>query len=239
MKKLALILVAVLTMSMFTACGSKEAATEAPAETPAAVEETAEAEVATGKYTVYNVTGETVNELYLYETGADKGENLAADGLKDTKKVELTYVGTAETTLTLEYTTESGYNAKFETLHIEEAPIALQVVDAETGATPISFSVPEGTGKYQITNTTGETVTELYVYPVDGEKGENLAGEGMEDGAAVPVEYTGAIDSVLVVEFTTETDGTKAFETLHIEEANINLLAADAMTGATPIEFTF
>ena len=140
MKKLALILVAVLTMSMFTACGSKEAATEAPAETPAAVEETAEAEVATGKYTVYNVTGETVNELYLYETGADKGENLAADGLKDTKKVELTYDGTAETTLTLEYTTESGYNAKFETLHIEEANINLLAADAMTGATPIEFT---------------------------------------------------------------------------------------------------
>lgn len=239
MKKLSLILVAVLTMSMFTACGNKETAAEAPAKVEETTETNAEAEAATGKYTVYNVTGELVNELYLYETGADKGENLAADGLKDTKKMELTYDGTTETVLTLEYTTESGYNAKFETLHIEEAPIALQVVDAASGATPISFGVPEGTGKYQITNTTGTTVTELYVYPVDGEKGENLAGEGMEDGAAVPVEYTGAIDSVLVVEFTTEEDGTKAFETLHIEEANINLLAADAMTGATPIEFTF
>ena len=41
------------------------------------------------------------------------------------------------------------------------------------------------------------------------------------------------------MEFTTKEDGTKTFETLHIENVTINLLAADGMSGATPIQFGF
>lgn len=158
MKKFVLILAAVLTMSMFTACGNKDTAKEEIGTEEVAVEETKEEikeetvdtndeavvdttdEVTTGVYTIHNTTGELVSELYVYETGAEeKGENLAGEGLNDTEKVEATYEGTTDTVLTLEFTTESGFQGKFETLYIEEVNINLLAADAMTGATPIQF----------------------------------------------------------------------------------------------------
>lgn len=237
-KKAALLLAALLLVTMLAACGK----TETPATEAATVETTTEttaAATATGTYTLYNVTGEKLTELYLYETGADKGENRVPDGMKNNKKLVLTYEAAADAALTLEYVTESGASAKFETLRIEEVPIAMQIVDASSSATPISFSVPQDTGNYKLVNTTGTTVTELYVYLNGGEKGENLAGDGMEDGADLEFSITADVDASLTVEFTTEEGGTKTFETLHIENVTINLLAADAMSGATPIQFGF
>ena len=156
MKKFVLILAAVLTMSMFTACGNKDTAKEEIGTEEVAVEETKEEikeetvdtndeavvdttdEVTTGVYTIHNTTGELVSELYVYETGAEeKGENLAGEGLNDTEKVEATYEGTTDTVLTLEFTTESGFQGTFETLYIEEVNINLLAADAMTGATPI------------------------------------------------------------------------------------------------------
>ena len=161
MKKFVLILAAVLTMSMFTACGNKDTAKEEIGTEEVAVEETKEEtvdtneetvdtndeavvnttdEVTTGVYTIRNTTGELVSELYVYETGAEeKGENLAGEGLNDTEKVEATYEGTTDTVLTLEFTTESGFHGTFETLYIEEVNINLLAADAMTGATPIQF----------------------------------------------------------------------------------------------------
>ncbi|MGN0353604.1 MAG: hypothetical protein ACI4EI_00845 [Muricoprocola sp.] len=221
---------------------------------------------ATGVYSLYNVTGENLKEIYLYEAGNEKGENLIPDGLGTNKKQVVTYEGAADATLVLEFTTDSDVTSSFETLHIEEVPIALLNADAVSGATPISFEIPEETGKYTFVNTTGEDVTELYVYPAEPEeaaeeeteaqedeteaetevqtetedvRGENLAKDGLKDGESVEFSYTGAVDTELIVEFTTEKDGTKYFKTLHIEEAKINLLAEDDMTGATPIAFTF
>ena len=137
MKKFVLILAAVLTMSMFTACGNKDTAKEEIGTEEVAVEETKEEikeetvdtndeavvdttdEVTTGVYTIHNTTGELVSELYVYETGAEeKGENLAGEGMNDTEKVEATYEGTTDTVLTLEFTTESGFQGTFETLYI-------------------------------------------------------------------------------------------------------------------------
>lgn len=229
-KKASALLLTLLLVSVMAGCGK----TAAPAPTT-----TAAAETATGTYTLYNVTGEKLTELYLYETGSDKGENRIPDGMKNNKKLVLTYDAAADAALSLEYVTESGVSAKFETLRIEEVPIAMQSVDATSGATPIRFGVPEDTGSYKLVNTTGTTVSELYVYLNGGEKGENLAGSGMEDGASVDFTITAPVDASLTVEFTTEADGTKTFETLHIENVTVNLLAADAMSGATPIQFGF
>ena len=229
-KKGSALLLTLLLVSAMAGCGK----TAAPAPTT-----TAAAETATGTYTLYNVTGEKLTELYLYETGSDKGENRIPDGMKNNKKLVLTYDAAADAALTLEYVTESGVSAKFETLRIEEVPIAMEAVDAASGATPIRFGVPEDTGSYKLVNTTGTTVSELYVYLNGGEKGENLAGSGMEDGASVDFTITAPVDASLTVEFTTEADGTKTFETLHIENVTVNLLAADAMSGATPIQFAF
>ena len=229
-KKASALLLTLLLVSVMAGCGK----TAAPAPTT-----TAAAETATGTYTLYNVTGEKLTELYLYETGSDKGENRIPDGMKNNKQLVLTYDAAADAALTLEYVTESGVSAKFETLRIEEVPIAMEAVDAASGATPIRFGVPEDTGNYKLVNTTGTTVSELYVYLNGGEKGENLAGSGMEDGASVDFTITAPVDASLTVEFTTEADGTKTFETLHIENVTVNLLAADAMSGATPIQFAF
>ena len=227
-KKASALLLTLLLVSVMAGCGK----TAAPAPTT-----TAAAETATGTYTLYNVTGEKLTELYLYETGSDKGENRIPDGMKNNKKLVLTYDAAADAALSLEYVTESGVSAKFETLRIEEVPIAMEAVDAASGATPIRFGVPEDTGSYKLVNTTGTTVSELYVYLNGGEKGENLAGSGMEDGASVDFTITAPVDASLTLEFTTEADGTKTFETLHIENVTVNLLAADAMSGATPIQF--
>ena len=227
-KKASALLLTLLLVSVMAGCGK----TAAPAPTT-----TAAAETATGTYTLYNVTGEKLTELYLYETGSDKGENRIPDGMKNNKKLVLTYDAAADAALSLEYVTESGVSAKFETLRIEEVPIAMEAVDAASGATPIRFGVPEDTGSYKLVNTTGTTGSELYVYLNGGEKGENLAGSGMEDGASVDFTITAPVDASLTVEFTTEADGTKTFETLHIENVTVNLLAADAMSGATPIQF--
>ena len=97
--------------------------------------------------------------------------------------------------------------------------------------------------EYTVYNTTGENVTELYLYVAGSEdKGalkmltRNIASEygeyniqcnGMGPGYA---EY--------VLEFTTEGGDTQSFDTLSYEVAPISLLSVDAAAGATPISFT-
>ncbi len=193
---------------------------------------------ATGVYTVWNGTGENVTDLYVYEVGSeDKGTNYADGGMEDAAKTKIEIVAVEDAVLVLEFTTESGYEGKFETLHIEEAPITLLSEDTMTGATQISFTAPQATGVYDLYNGTGEDVTELYVYEIAGEdKGENLAKDGMKE--PVHFEITTAANAVLMVEFKTASGFEGKFETLHIEEAPITLLSEDTMTGATNISFT-
>ena len=169
MKKMLLVLSTALLCVSAVGCGSKNetaqttvaettvaettvaetTAAETTTEAESKAEETTtaestEAEDAVGKYTVYNQTGEKVTDLYVYEVGSeDKGENLAGDGLAADATLDVTYEAKSDATLVLEFKTESGYEASFETLHIEEAPISLLSVDAMTGATPISFAAPQ------------------------------------------------------------------------------------------------
>lgn len=94
--------------------------------------------------------------------------------------------------------------------------------------------------EYTVTNSTGSTVTELYLYEAGAEdKGENLVGEdGLADGAEIVLTRLpedGQDDVVL--EFVTEDGTAQTFETLHYEVAPIYLLSADAAAGATPISF--
>ncbi len=103
---------------------------------------------ATAAYTIYNQTGEKVTDLYLYETGAaEKGENLAGEGLAADESYDLTFdlpLSESKTKVyTIEFTTESGYTGTFDTLHFEQAPISLISADAMTGATMIKFAKPE------------------------------------------------------------------------------------------------
>ena len=106
------------------------------------------AKASTGTYTFYNKTGETVTELYLVNnlTG-ENGVNYAVNGFAADAKWVITRTVSAEEieagySMTVLFKTESGYENKFETLHIETAPITLLAPDAMTGATPIAFQAP-------------------------------------------------------------------------------------------------
>ena len=107
------------------------------------------AKAATGTYTFYNKTGETVTELYLVDnlTG-DKGVNYAVNGFAADACWVITRTVSAEEkeagySMSIQFKTESGYEGHFDTLHIEVAPITLLSADAMTGATMISFFAPK------------------------------------------------------------------------------------------------
>lgn len=149
---------AVLALAVaLTACGgsastaaSSAAVSSEAVSSVAASSEAASSEAAqSAEYTVYNTTGSTVSELYLYEAGSeDKGENLAGEaGLADGENVVITRDVEADKqgdmTYVLEFTTEDGSTQSFETLHYETTPISLKSVDAAAGATPIAFAAPE------------------------------------------------------------------------------------------------
>ena len=90
-------------------------------------------------------------------------------------------------------------------------------------------------------NTTGENVTDLYLYVAGSEdKGENLAADGLADGDSVVLTLPEDADksAEYVLEFTTEGGDTQSFDTLGYEVAPISLLSVDAAAGATPISFT-
>ena len=157
LKNIAIVAAAAALAVGMTACGSSASSTaasssvasSAAASSEAASSEAAASEAAeptTAEYTVYNTTGSTVTELYLYVAGSeDKGENLAADGLADGDSVVLTLPEDADKSAeyVLEFTTEGGDTQSFDTLSYEVAPISLLSVDAAAGATPISFTAPE------------------------------------------------------------------------------------------------
>ena len=149
---------AVLALAVaLTACGgsastaasstaSSEAASSVAASSEAA---SSEAAAESAEYTVYNTTGSTVSELYLYEAGSeDKGGNLAGEaGLADGENVVITRDVEADkqddVVYVLEFTTEDGSTQSFDTLHYEVAPISLKSVDAAAGATAIAFEAPQ------------------------------------------------------------------------------------------------
>ena len=157
LKNIAIVAAAAALAVGMTACGSSASSTaasssvasSAAASSEAASSEAASSEAAeptTAEYTVYNTTGSTVSELYLYVSGSeDKGENLAGEGLADGENVVLTLPEDADQSAkyVLEFTTEDGTTQSFDTLSYEVAPISLLSADAAAGATPIAFSAPE------------------------------------------------------------------------------------------------
>ena len=153
--KNAAVVAAALALAVgMTACGSSSSSTAASstassvASSVAASSEAASSEAAVepAEYTVYNTTGSTVSELYLYVVGSeDKGENLAGEGLADGENVVLTLPEDADQSAkyVLEFTTEDGTTQSFDTLSYEVAPISLLSADAAAGATPTALSAPE------------------------------------------------------------------------------------------------
>ena len=159
LKNIAIVAAAAALAVGMTACGSSASSTaasssvasSAAASSEAASSEAGSSEAAeptTAEYTVYNTTGSTVTELYLYVAGSeDKGENLAGEGLADGESIviprDVEADKQADVVYVLEFTTEDGQTQSFETLHYEVAPISLLSVDAAAGATPIAFTAPE------------------------------------------------------------------------------------------------
>ena len=154
--KNAAVVAAALALAVgMTACGSSSSSSTAASSTASSVASSvaasseaasSEAAVEPAEYTVYNTTGSTVTDLYLYEVGAeDKGDNLAGEGLADGENVVLTLPEDADQSAkyVLEFTTEDGTTQSFDTLSYEVAPISLLSVDAAAGATPIAFAAPE------------------------------------------------------------------------------------------------
>lgn len=153
--KNAAVVAAALALAVgMTACGSSSSSTAASSTASSVASSVAtsseaassEAAVEPAEYTVYNTTGSTVSELYLYVAGSeDKGENLAGEGLADGENVVLTLPEDADQSAkyVLEFTTEDGTTQSFDTLSYEVAPISLLSADAAAGATPIAFSAPE------------------------------------------------------------------------------------------------
>ena len=156
LKNVAIVAAALALAVGMTACGSSSStAASSSVASSAASSEAASSEAAseaaeptTAEYTVYNTTGSTVTDLYLYEVGAeDKGDNRAGEGLADGDSVVITRDveadKQADVTYVLEFTTEDGQTQTFETLHYETTPLSLKSVDAAAGATPIAFAAPE------------------------------------------------------------------------------------------------
>lgn len=206
-------------------------------------------------YTVYNETGEKVVELYLYDTDSeDKGENYAGEeGLAYQASVEIKGENKENYVKTLYFKTEGGYEASFTTLHFETVPISLLPkesvsTDAVSGATPINFFVPYHTAHYTLSNQTGEKVTKVTftnnateeVTPAWDEDIDHI--DCIEPDASLPTWINCEADKTKELEMTltfeTESGYTAEFKTLHFEDVQINLLAADALTGATPISFS-
>lgn len=244
-----------MSVALLAGCSSSTAGgADEPAKEEETTEETsgepAEDVQTVGVYTIYNATGEGISDLYLYETGAaDKGANYAAGGhgFGDAHAMVIQYDAAADpsVSLTLEFTTNSGYSAEFNTLHIETAPITLLAADALTGSTPLTFAASSAT--YTIYNQTGEKVTDLYLYRTGTEdKGENLIDGAAENGGSQVISFDAVPEMLLdskgnlgafTIEFTTESGYTGSFKTLSYENAPITLISADAMTGATEIKF--
>ena len=158
LNKIAVATVAVALVMGMTACGgssstassvaSSAAASSEAASSEAASEAASEVEAQSAEYTVYNTTGTTVTELYLYDAGSeDKGDNLAGEGLADGDSLVITRDvdadKQADVVYVLEFVTEDGATQSFDTLHYEVASISLKSVDAAAGATAIAFEAPQ------------------------------------------------------------------------------------------------
>lgn len=200
-------------------------------------------------YLVFNTTGEKVTELYLIDNASgEKGENLAGEnGLADLASVTVTGENYEGYVKTLSFKTESGYEGAFATLHFENVSISLlpapaEGTDATTGATPISFTAPTLTATYTLVNQTGEKVKEVtFTNNVDGTAFETVKDLDKDATIAYSIGYpgdkTGKESFELTLKFVTESGYEGTFATLHFETVTINLLSADAMTGATQISF--
>ena len=136
--------------------------------------------------------------------------------------------------------TACGGSASSTTASSAASSVASSAAASSEAASSEAASSEVEPAEYTVYNTTGENVTELYLYAVGSEdKGENLAADGLADGDSVVLTLPEDADksAEYVLEFTTESGDTQSFDTLSYEVAPISLLSVDAAAGATPISF--
>lgn len=207
-------------------------------------EEAADTDLQVGHYTIINKTGEGIVQFVL--TDNVKGDSITSDfkegPLPADELFEITFAIGAEEEgehrLTLSFTTESGKTGEFKTLSIEDVSIELLDVDAVAGATPIKFGSAMNTGTYTIINKTGVEVTDVTIK--DNKDGAAFGivtmAPDQENTLAFGIDAKEDGEHRLTLSFVA--DGKEySFPTLSIEDVTIELLAVDAMTGATPIKF--
>ena len=217
-------------------------------------EPVSEAAVQIGEYYITNKTGDIVTFLCIADNVTGDSESVtypAGEGIEDGGEAMLSFAIPADEDghhrLTFSFKTAGGYEGSFATLSIEETGITLLAPDAMTGPTQIAFTekVEIQTGSYLIRNATGATVDALIL--VDNVTGNSISflndrvlenGDAMTVSFGIPANEDG--HHRLTLQFTYGAEGAyviKAFETLSIEEATIELLNPDTATGATPIRF--
>lgn len=128
----------------------------------------------------------------------------------------------------------------------DSALVAEAIVPAPLEDTPETRGEVKATRTYVLQNRMDETITELYVYPSAGEdKGENLAGDGLEKDEAVRVTVTGYMlhtenETLFTIEYVAGGQ-TYAHRTVHVEDLlfdkPIYLIGVDGISSATPVSF--
>lgn len=128
----------------------------------------------------------------------------------------------------------------------ESALVAEAIVPAPQEDTPETRGEVKATRTYTLRNGMDETITELYVYPTEsGDRGENLAGDGLEPGEPVRVTVTGYMlrtenETLYTIEYAA---GKKLYghRSLHVEDllfdTPIYLIGVDGVTSATFVSF--
>lgn len=128
----------------------------------------------------------------------------------------------------------------------ESALAAEAIAPGPQEDTPETRGEVKATRTYTLRNAMDETVTELYVYPSDStEKGENLAGDGLEPGEPVRVTLTGYMlrtenETLYTIEYVAG-DATYSHTTVHVEDllfdTPIYLVGVDGTSSATALSF--
>ena len=203
-----------------------------------------------GHYQIVNLTGENIISLIFTDNkDGDSMECLVDGEILEPESlmflpVAVSNVETkedAEHRITLTFKTESGYEASFTTLSIEDVLINLLAQDALSGPTPIQFGKPYQTGYYKIVNNTSkELKTVTFVENADTNN------NGTESISLQPGDFTftgfyiapdAEAHHALTISFQFD-DGTEcSFATLSIEEATLTLTDEDVVSGATPFKF--
>lgn len=113
-----------------------------------------------------------------------------------------------------------------------------KVPETEIQETDKNDNLLLATGTYQIFNSLGSKITELYLYETNLDKSDNKIGDnGLKDGDYVTLTYNGNLNSVLTIEYVCEDGDTGKYEALNLTETPINLIAKSQRVGESILEF--